>query len=156
MAGGFPVGEEIAGYLSDKFSRFGPPLLLKRDNGGNMNHSAVNDVLAEFFILPLNSPAYYAPYNGAIEESQREMKRCLREKLGLKLTDEKREILAALKDAFGDRIWSFTDGYKALPRIAKATYSDKLKNLACEGWIEPTGDGYYLKPEALGHLLISS
>jgi hypothetical protein len=83
MAGGFPVGEEIAGYLSDKFSRFGPPLLLKRDNGGNMNHSAVNDVLAEFFILPLNSPAYYAPYNGAIEESQREMKRCLREKLGL-------------------------------------------------------------------------
>jgi hypothetical protein len=83
MVGGVPVGEEIAGYLSDKFSRFVPPLLLKRDNGGNMNHSAVNDVLAEFFILPLNSPAYYAPYNGAIEESQREMKQCLKEKLGL-------------------------------------------------------------------------
>ena len=83
LAGGYPVGEEIAGYLSAQFSRFNPPLLLKRDNGGNMNHGAVNDVLAEFFVLPLNSPVYYAPYNGAIEEAQREMKRCLGEKLNL-------------------------------------------------------------------------
>jgi len=75
------VGEEIAGYLSEKFFRFGPPLLLKRDNGGNLNHVAVNGVLSEFFVLPLNSPEYYAPYNGAIEESQRELKACLREKL---------------------------------------------------------------------------
>jgi hypothetical protein len=86
MTGEFLVGEEIAGYLSDKFCRFSPPLLLKRDNGGNMNHLAVNDVLAEFFVLPLNSPVYYAPYNGAIEESQREMKRCLGEKLELGLS----------------------------------------------------------------------
>jgi transposase InsO family protein len=77
------VGEEIAGYLSEKFFRFGPPLLLKRDNGGNLNHVAVNGVLSEFFVLPLNSPEYYAPYNGAIEESQRELKTCLREKLVL-------------------------------------------------------------------------
>ena len=83
MAGGYPLGEEIAGYLNDKFFRFGPPLLLKRDNGGNMNHLAVNEVLSDFFILPLNSPAYYAPYNGAIEESQGELKRCLRDKLEL-------------------------------------------------------------------------
>ncbi len=83
MAGEYPVGEEIAGYLADKFFRFGPPLLLKRDNGSNMNHLAVNDVLSEFFILPLNSPAYYAPYNGAIEESQGELKKCLEDKLRL-------------------------------------------------------------------------
>ena len=46
--------------------------------------------LSEFFVLPLNSPAYYAPYNGAIEESQRELKTCLREKLiaGLRLVPE--------------------------------------------------------------------
>jgi len=81
MAGECPIGEEIAGYLSEKFFRFGPPLLLKRDNGGNLNHAAVNEVLSEFFVLPLNSPEYYAPYNGAIEESQRELKACLREKL---------------------------------------------------------------------------
>jgi hypothetical protein len=81
LSGECPVGEEVAGYLSEKFCRFGPPLFLKRDNGGNLNHGAVNGVLAEFFVLPLNSPGYYAPYNGAIEESQRELKACLREKL---------------------------------------------------------------------------
>ncbi len=81
MAGGYPVGEEVAGYLSEKFDRYGAPLVLKRDNEGNMNHSAINDVLAESFVLPLNNPEYYAPYNGAIEESQREVKSCLRKKL---------------------------------------------------------------------------
>jgi len=81
LSGECPVGEEIAGYLNEKFGRFGPPLFLKRDNGGNLNHGAVNEVLSEFFVLPLNSPTYYAPYNGAIEESQRELKACLREKL---------------------------------------------------------------------------
>jgi hypothetical protein len=81
LAGECPVGEEIAGYLNEKFCRFGPPLFLKRDNAGNLNHVAVNEVLSEFFVLPLNSPEYYAPYNGAIEESQRELKACLREKL---------------------------------------------------------------------------
>jgi hypothetical protein len=81
LTGECPVGEEIAGYLSEKFGRFGPPLFLKRDNGGNLNHGVVNEVLSDFFVLPLNSPTYYAPYNGAIEESQRELKACLREKL---------------------------------------------------------------------------
>ncbi len=83
LVGACPVGEEIAGYLSEKFVRFGPPLFLKRDNAGNLNHGVVNGVLSEFFVLPLNSPEYYAPYNGAIEESQRELKACLREKLVL-------------------------------------------------------------------------
>jgi len=87
LAGEYPVGEEIAGYLSEKFDRYGAPLVLKRDNEGNMNHAAVNEVLEEFFILPLNNPEYYAPYNGAIEESQRELKSCLREKLVLGLPD---------------------------------------------------------------------
>ncbi len=32
-------------------------------------------------VIPLNSPEYYAPYDGAIEESQQELKACLREKL---------------------------------------------------------------------------
>jgi hypothetical protein len=85
LAGECPVGEEIAGYLSEKFDRFGPPLFLKRDNAGNLNHAAVNEVLSDFFVLPLNSPEYYAPYNGAIEESQRELKACLREKLTYEL-----------------------------------------------------------------------
>ncbi len=81
MAGAYPVGEEVAGYLSENFGRYGAPLVLKRDNQGNMNHRAIDDVLAESFVLPLNNPEYYAPYNGAIEESQRELKACLRKKL---------------------------------------------------------------------------
>jgi hypothetical protein len=87
MAGAYPVGEEVAGYLSEKIDRYGAPLVLKRDNEGNMNHRTINDVLAESFVLPLNNPEYYAPHNGAIEESQREVKRSLREKLLLGLAD---------------------------------------------------------------------
>jgi transposase InsO family protein len=94
MAGGYPVGEEVAGYLSEKFDRYGAPLVLKRDNGGNMNHLAINEVLAESFVLPLNSPGYYAPYNGAIEESQGEVKSCLRTKLMQGLLDPENHIAA--------------------------------------------------------------
>ena len=109
LAGGYPVGEEIAGYLHDQFSRFSPPLLLKRDNGGNMNHVAVNDVLAEFFVLPLNSPIYYAPYNGAIEESQREMKRSLEEKLNLGLICSREQIGPYAEAAVHDLNHRFRD-----------------------------------------------
>jgi hypothetical protein len=84
IAGGVPCGEEIAGHLAAIFKRFGPPLFLKRDNGGNLNHAAVNDVLAEHYVLPLNSPTYYPPYNGAIEEAQAELKDGLSNKLAYK------------------------------------------------------------------------
>jgi hypothetical protein len=94
LSGECPVGEEVAGYLSEKFGRFSPPLFLKRDNGGNLNHGAVNGVLAEYFVLPLNSPTYYAPYNGAIEESQRELKACLREKIMTKFPQPEDHSLA--------------------------------------------------------------
>jgi len=94
LSGECPVGEEVAGDLSEKFFRFGPPLFLKRDNGGNLNHRAVNEVLSEFFVLPLNSPAHYAPYNGAIEESQGELKACLRDKRLSLLPDMERDSLA--------------------------------------------------------------
>ena len=81
MGGKIPCGEEVAGYLANIIHRFGAPLFLKRDNGGNLNHGAVGDVLAEHFIIPINSPPYYPPYNGAIEEAQTELKGGLDEKL---------------------------------------------------------------------------
>jgi hypothetical protein len=102
MAGGYPVGEEVAGYLSETFDRYGAPLVLKRDNGGNMNHLAINDVLSESFVLPLNSPGYYAPYNGAIEESQREVKRSLREKVLSGLADCRDHVAAYAEAAVND------------------------------------------------------
>ena len=74
-------GEELAGHLAHLFYRQDAPLFLKRDCGGNLNHSAVNDVLAEYVVLPLNSPTYYPPYNGAIEEAQGELKNELQRQL---------------------------------------------------------------------------
>ena len=69
-----PCGESVAGHLSLLLSRFGPPLFIKRDNGGNLNHTSVNDLLEDMIIIPINSPVYTASYNGAIEHSQRELK----------------------------------------------------------------------------------
>jgi len=69
-----PCGEEIAGHLERHLTRFGPPLFFKRDNAGNLNHLAINAILEELMIIPLNSPGYSASYNGAIEHSQGELK----------------------------------------------------------------------------------
>jgi hypothetical protein len=72
-----PCGEEVAGHLSYHFSRFGAPLFCKRDNGGNLNHACVDEVLEEALVIPINSPPCTAPYNGAIEHTQGEFKNYL-------------------------------------------------------------------------------
>jgi hypothetical protein len=72
--GSEPCGEEVAGHLACQFTRFGPPLFCKRDNGGIVNHLAVEALLEETLVIPINSPVYTAPYNGAIEHSQGELK----------------------------------------------------------------------------------
>lgn len=73
-SGQLPCGEEVAGHLAHLFNRFGPPLFCKRDNGGNLNHTTVNEVLENAWVIPINSPPYTASYNGAIERTQRELK----------------------------------------------------------------------------------
>lgn len=80
-AGGVLDGERIAETLDLKFSRCGAPLFAKRDNGSNLNHQAVNEVLSKYLVLPLNNPAYYPPYNGVMERLQREIKAGLRARL---------------------------------------------------------------------------
>lgn len=69
-----PCGEEVAGHLEHLFNRFGPPLFCKRDNGGNLNHSTVDEVLENTWVIPINSPPYTPSYNGAIERTQWEFK----------------------------------------------------------------------------------
>jgi hypothetical protein len=49
-----PGKEEVAGNLQYLFERFDLPLFCKRDNGGNLNHLAVNQVLEEALVIPLN------------------------------------------------------------------------------------------------------
>jgi hypothetical protein len=72
-------GEAVAQHLGELFRKHGAPLFLKRDNGSPLNHDAVNRVLAENGVIPLNSPAYYPKYNGAVEKGIREMKEALGE-----------------------------------------------------------------------------
>ena len=66
--------EQVGADLKALFQRYGAPLFLKRDNGSNLVNAAVDAVLAEFGVIPLNSPRYYPRYNSAIEYGQRELK----------------------------------------------------------------------------------
>jgi hypothetical protein len=69
-----PCGEEVTGHLQYLFERFDPALFCKGDSGRNLNHPAVNQVLEEALVIPINSPPYRPPYNGGIEQSQGKFK----------------------------------------------------------------------------------
>ncbi len=70
-------GPAVADHLAKLFRRHGPPLFLKRDNGSPLNAAEVDAVLAEYGVIPLNSPAYYPRYNGVVERGIREMQEAL-------------------------------------------------------------------------------
>lgn len=74
-------GKAVAGHLEELFDRYGAPLFLKRDNGSNLTCREVDDVLAEHFVIPLNSPVAYPQYNGSRERKQRELKEYMRSRL---------------------------------------------------------------------------
>jgi len=67
-------GTQVRDHLIDLFETFGPPLFLKRDNGSNLNHHLVDELLEDAGVIPINSPTYYPPYNGGIERGIREVK----------------------------------------------------------------------------------
>ncbi len=75
------LGETVAVHLEQLFLQQGPPLVLKRDNGSNLNQQAVEEVLARYRVIPLNSPPHYPPYNGGMEGAVRELKTPLVEKI---------------------------------------------------------------------------
>lgn len=66
--------EVILRQLQGLFERFGPPLVLKRDNGSNLTNPLIDKLLDAFGVIALTSPPYYPRYNGAIEYGQRELK----------------------------------------------------------------------------------
>ncbi len=72
-------GSAIARHLASLFRRHGAPLFLKRDNGSPLNHAAVDTVLANHGVIPLNSPAHYPQYNGAVEKGIRDLQTALGE-----------------------------------------------------------------------------
>ncbi len=75
------AGDAVARRLEQLFVQHGAPLVLKRDNGGNLNDHAVDEVLARYLVMPLNSPPEYPRYNGGMEHAIRELKEALAEKL---------------------------------------------------------------------------
>lgn len=75
------LGEAVALRLEQLFVQHGPPLVLKRDNGSNLNQQAVDTLLARYLVIPLNSPPHYPPYNGGMERALRELKTPLAEKI---------------------------------------------------------------------------
>ena len=90
------TGAVVAARLDELFAQFGPPLVLKRDNGSNLNSATVNAVLSRWLVIPLNSPPHYPPYNGGIERSQRELKDALRPRLLASRTAASRASQVAL------------------------------------------------------------
>jgi len=71
------AGEQVAERLDTLFDVYGPPLVLKRDNGSNLDCQSVDEVLGRYRVVPLNSPRHYPPYNGGIEKAQRDYKEAL-------------------------------------------------------------------------------
>lgn len=72
-------GCAVAERLAWLFDGHGAPLVLKRDNGSNLNHGAVNEVLDAYGVIALNSPVHYPQYNGSVEAGLREVRACLKE-----------------------------------------------------------------------------
>lgn len=68
-------------HLERSFKKFGPPLILKRDNGSDLDCGAVNEMLSRWHVLPLNSPAYYPRYNGAMERAVQEVKNGIKKRI---------------------------------------------------------------------------
>ena len=75
-------GEAIAACMEKAFATYGAPLVFKRDKGSNLNHWRVNETLARWWVIPLNSPTAYPPYNGSIEREQALLKRELQARVG--------------------------------------------------------------------------
>ena len=75
------LGDTVALQLEQLFERHGPPLVLKRDNGSNLNHQAVDEVLRRHLVVPLNLPPHYPPYNGGMEHGVGELKAPLVERI---------------------------------------------------------------------------
>jgi hypothetical protein len=65
--------------LKRLFDKFGAPVILKRDNGKNLNDKRVNTLLDEYGVIPLTSPVYDPAYNGGIENAQGEIKTWINE-----------------------------------------------------------------------------
>lgn len=66
--------ETVLQSLAALFTQYGPPLVLKSDNGPAFREQRVKTLLDEKLVLPLFSPAYWPRYNGACEAGMGSLK----------------------------------------------------------------------------------
>jgi transposase InsO family protein len=123
------TGAVVAARLDELFHRHGPPLVLKRDNGSNLNCEAVNEVLSRWFVIPLNSPPYYPPYNGGIERAQRDLKSALRPCLLADTTGDVRGLVAEHVHELNHRPRRCLRGHNACELFAGA--KQNLRGYTC-------------------------
>jgi transposase InsO family protein len=100
------TGDAVAEHLDQLIHRHGPPLFLKRDNGAVWHTEAVDRVLAQFGVLPLDSPVYYPRYNGGLEKQIGDLKRLFPDELPWPPSGEARAVqplLEAIRHEFNAR-----------------------------------------------------
>lgn len=62
-----PTADAAIAVLATLFRDYGPPLVLKSDNGGPFTAHATRTLLEEWAVTPLYSPPYTPGYNGSCE-----------------------------------------------------------------------------------------
>jgi len=140
VTGPLASGDEVAENLSNLFTRHGAPLFMKRDNGSNLNSEAVNQVLEEWFVIPLNGPPYYPRYNGSIERCQREMKEWLTKNEPESLKEAQVQAALAVHD-LNHRKRPCLKGHTACDRLhgeARMTRLNRRKRKEVYDWTERT------------------
>lgn len=86
------TGDRIAAWLEGLFERFGPPLIIKRDNGSALKCAEVDKVIGRWRVIPLDSPVHYPQYNGSVEQSQGELQKRLDGIIGCDGTDKEFDL----------------------------------------------------------------
>jgi len=141
VTGKLLTGKQVADNLRSLFDMFGAPLLLKRDNGSNLCAAEVDEVLEKYQVITLNSPPYYSPYNGSIEQANLLIKarmRALSVKYDRPLNEQTLPLLAALaaheenaqsKRSIGRRTPSFTFFKNHKRRINNKTREEVIAHI---------------------------
>jgi len=65
---------DVADYLREAFDCYGPPLVLKHDGDSIFHDRQVTELLDNYEVVSLTSPARYPPFNGKKERSIRDIK----------------------------------------------------------------------------------
>ena len=92
--------DEVARFIDDGFSKYGPPLVFKFDRGPEFINVVVQTVLRAKLVIALPSPPHYPQANSKQERKNRSVRCWLRDLEGEKLTAEQTldEVSASLVD----------------------------------------------------------